>query len=514
MHPRIHIALHLSCIAIVLCGFAAKAQEIGRGTKLVGSYLPENRDLYASVYDFPGDIEHLYLDAANGVLQVVYGQNHPRKSRRKGVLLEYDLRVNQVLWSKKIRYSNNAIYGLEGLLVETPGKNTIGFDSKTGKKLWKAPHDLYFVDEPHRVGVGYLTNGPKDDHYNLEGIDLLTGTSMWKRRVFKGYGWNDLQNINDSTYLIIAAGLHKLDIRTGEGWSYNALTVDDSKRFRAPEGYGLGGGIFMKGGMISNVLTDSSDYYLAGKTKIVRIDALTGKVKWSSTLPEGITGASSIFLKDSSLYMVNRGMALTTFGPITHGEPFIASFNQRSGHPRYLKATQSEELPIWGMEIIGESLFLLNKEGMERYSLASGELEAHNQLDEELDGKALAMLRADELYHRQSDGRYEALADSEGLFFLITSHGLVMAINEDLQRVYSLSAELLWEEQLSVSGMKLLSDGERSLLIDEEGVLLSEILLPGTVSAAQDRHLLFRKDNRCFMIDLQSLHTGVLRGKK
>jgi len=78
---------------------------------------------------------------------------------------------------------------------------------------------IYFANSKYNVGMAYqfLYDGG-DGHYTNEfmGMDLLKGRLKWKRNINRAYGWNDYFYLNDSTLMVVAAGLHTININTGE----------------------------------------------------------------------------------------------------------------------------------------------------------------------------------------------------------------------------------------------------------------------------------------------------------
>jgi len=44
---------------------------------------------------------------------------------------------------------------------------------------------------------------------------LKNGNVIWQRDLNREYGWNDVFYTNDSTMIVVAAGLHAINIKTG-----------------------------------------------------------------------------------------------------------------------------------------------------------------------------------------------------------------------------------------------------------------------------------------------------------
>ena len=55
-------------------------------------------------------------------------------------------------------------------------------------------------------------------------LTLLREILPGKKILNGGCGWNDILYLNDSIVLIVAAGLHAINIKNGTGWDYIAIT--------------------------------------------------------------------------------------------------------------------------------------------------------------------------------------------------------------------------------------------------------------------------------------------------
>ncbi|MFN2424144.1 MAG: PQQ-binding-like beta-propeller repeat protein, partial [Cryomorphaceae bacterium] len=399
--------------AVLLAGLnvpaQGHAQEVFRQDILVGTDRLAGRDLYATVLNFPDKVGHVYPDLENGLIQAVseFDDADAFGLSSKGDLWVYDLKADKMRWSSKIRFANNAVYGIEGVFVENPGNKAFGYDAATGKRQWKAYHDIYFLDGPSRIAVGYETRGAYGSKNMLSGIDMDTGETLWYRKIQKELGWNELLQLSDSVYLVMAAGLHSVNIFNGGGWSYKTRT---GERNRPSKGLGLGRGLgVFKGDMVSNLIYDTTDVYFASKERIVRLSAADGKPVWISEYPDDIAGNSIIFTGDSLIHMVNRGMAMTPYGPVKHGLPFLAAYRKDSGHPVYFTGTKDSEVPVLSYDRRNGHILLLTPDYIEKRSLSSGGLLRSENFEDEDYGSPLQFLDTRSLYSKTLDGKYETL---------------------------------------------------------------------------------------------------------
>ena len=197
------------------------SRPVTQGTNCV-----QNTEIQATEYMFQERIDKFNIDTASGTVAV-----HLRGLSKNGKYLNnsgsfvlYDLKTQMPLWSRKINFQteNIELVGSQVLLLR-PGKVT-GLNMATGAEMWTGKNRIYFADKENGIGVGYKFNSLNPTSDNLEGIDLQTGNTIWNRDVDRTYGWNDIQRLNDSVLLITSAGLHAVNLKTGEGWDYKTPT--------------------------------------------------------------------------------------------------------------------------------------------------------------------------------------------------------------------------------------------------------------------------------------------------
>jgi len=208
--------------------------------------------------------------------------------------------------------------------------------------------------------MGYSIRSPYLNTHIMEGIDLQNGNLLWKREINYDYGWNDVFHLSDSTLIIASSGLHMVNVKDGSGWDYNTVT-----------GYTNYNQVVRN--IVSNVLVDSSNLYMASIDKLTRLNH-QGRVIWSTPLPHKLTSKSNIFIKDSVLYLINRGYAFNFFRRIDVGKAFIAAYDLNSGKQLYLTKTLMLSDEINGFDLNKVQLLLVFKDRVSNYSLKEGSL--------------------------------------------------------------------------------------------------------------------------------------------
>ncbi len=466
-----------------------RGQEVYSQNKVIGRHFTSSTDIYGLVFTFSERIEHSFYDEKRDVISVLSrGVNSRDRLKNKGEILVYDLENATVKWSRNVRYFANSIFQPKGFLLENKGLKTTVSQIEDGSKLWKAPYETFFVAEEHQMAIGYDTQGSRNDNNVLEGFDLSTGKSMWNRSIPRKSGWNDIKQLNDSIYIVLASGLHTINARSGEGWSYFTKTGEKNT-----------------GNIVSNVLEDGDEYYLASKLKLACLNAASGQVKWSTSYPEELASSSAIFANDTAVFMLNTGIAFTWWGPVQYGEPFFAAYRKSTGHPYYLVQTAKPDEAILDHKDLKDHMLTLRIGTLESYNKKDGKLSASKNFEPEDIGYPMQFLPSREVFTKKPDGTYSSLQMQDSLHtFVLFNSGAVMAIDELLNRIYVLDVEALWIQFDERNGKVLVNDGERTMVIDGQGNVVAELLAPGG-TLYNDDMFLFHRDVQTHLIDLKEV---------
>ena len=203
----------------------------------------------AAVYRFErtvGSIEA--VDTASSI--VVINQHELARNGKslngRGAIVAFDLKNGTFLWqlSEKYLYASSLWFD-RGYLLNFGPLSTTRIDMATGEELWSTKMQIFNAvcsdSTDLAVGLGYriskLMLSPDDP---MRGVNLNDGTQLWKRRISPWGGWHGYFHLNDTTLIVMMGGLHRIDLRTGEGWSYWAETAHNNLpprkyRFSQPE---------------------------------------------------------------------------------------------------------------------------------------------------------------------------------------------------------------------------------------------------------------------------------------
>ena len=330
---------------------------------VVGKNLFNGSDIKGVEYVFSDKVYNYFVDTATHLLTVQLRNIglDGVSLKNKGAMVQYDIINDQILWTKEIDYSMTTILQISNAMIYRLGRTSYNIDVYTGNHIWETASIIFFFDLINKIAMGTL---PFSDIV-LDGIDFSNGKPLWNRIIKNKYGLNNYFLINDSTMLIVANGLHTVNIYNGKGWSYFTETGEVS--------FFIG----FCNNIVSNALIDSSSVFLAAKNEIFKIDIQSGNLLWQNYFPEKWASKSSIFSYDTTIYMINKGYVnLLSYGysDLKYGKPFIAAFDKQTGEQRYLKFADHRGRFIQSFGVFGDALFLVFSDKISKFDLKTGNL--------------------------------------------------------------------------------------------------------------------------------------------
>ena len=336
--------------AIIFCNNLFAQQS----TFIAGKNILDNSDIRGISYKFFDDVFRFFVDENSFFLTAqLQGTVNNFNGKLYGVITQYDLNNGKVSWSNDENYKNLRLFQTDKQLVLSNSERSRFINSKT-KSSFDTKHQVYFVSQKNNIALGYKTDLYKADYY-LEGINLTNGNKLWKTKIPRNFGWNDVLYLNDTTLLIASDGLHSVNLMNGESWHYAAIT--GQKNYNAGKnlrnvGMGLlqvliGFGSYYVGENLlynvnSNVLIDNEFIYFASMEQIAKIDKNSGNIIWTNKFPKKEASKSMLFEKDNLIIMINQGVANFDNTTIPYGKPFVAVFDKETGEYKYSYYTKEQ----------------------------------------------------------------------------------------------------------------------------------------------------------------------------
>ncbi len=482
--------------------------------KIIGKSLLDSTSIVGTEYIFGERIDQSYIDAANGFLTVqLRGLSKNGKwLKGTGDVVQYDLEKQTVLWSKKITYQTGNIQHFSSNIIENVANKSYYIDTKTGKDRWEVKNNIFFVDTSDKIGIGYKSKGLSISN-ELEGIDLADGKVLWKRKVNREYGWNDMLYTNDSTMIAVTGGLHSINVKTGEGWDYETVTgKNDYTSTIATNAVAIGlglltGNVMLSTGhdvvrdLVSNTIIDSSNIYFASKEQLASLDKISGQLLWKTLLPPDLTSKSTIFVEKNVIYMINEGRAFIGNRQINFGKPYVAAFEKDSGKQLFLSFLDLKDDPILSFQVKDEEIFLVFKNKIRKYSMSTGSILAERDFAKE-DVGDLGYFIGDQVFKSNDDGDLINLLKSDTTkVFVYTTQNKTLAIDINLKIAETYDLEKLSIYYLQTKDLKFIAKDQKTIIIDTDGTRIAEIDATSTAYII-DNILYNQLENSFLKIDL------------
>jgi len=485
---------------------------------VLGKNLITNSDIYGIKYNFSERIQKTYLDTISNFLTVQLRgiSKNGKWLNNKGTVLQYNLKNKKVLWTKKILYQANSLQQFSNTIIFTKMTKSYCLNTLTGNELWQVKNDIYYVDPKSNIGIGYNFKNSNNYPNRLEGIDLKNGNIIWKKELNREYGWNSVLQTNDSTIIVVAAGLHALNTNTGKGWDYNTIT--GKKNYKVPVVANVVGvvagvltGTFVTSvghnlvrGVVSNTLIDSSFIYFSSKEQLAKVNKQTGEVVWKHPFAKDLASKSSIFLNDNLVFLVNKGFAYMGYKQLKFGKPFIAAFDKQTGEKKFLTLTKDENNPILSYKILGNTIYLVFKNRLAKYSKDSGTLIKDKIYSKDSLGE-LRYFVGNQVFVNDKNNDFISLNKSyKTKIFVFTSSGKILLIDDQLNIIKTLDYKDLSLDYLHIKNYKFIAKDNKTLIINNEGTIVAELKVSS--KAYLIGYTLYDKQNDNFVaIDLKEI---------
>jgi outer membrane protein assembly factor BamB len=488
----------LLIIGIICCfGLHIIAQNdlsISNNERPFGNNLTTNKEIVGNEFIFPERIEKSYLETESNRITIqlrglLLGGSYLKNN---GHVVLYDLTNRKTIWDKSINYQNYYLEQNGKFIFKTGLKKTYCLDFENGEYLWKARNTIAFINPELKIGIGYtpyISNQLFYNNINFEGIDLNTGNSIWKREISHDYGLNDVFMLNDSVAMIVSSGLHSVNLKTGLGWDYDAVT-------------GVPFMQAMKTEIKSNVIIDSLNIYFASKEKISRLD-INGNLIWSTTLPEDLTSTSNIILSDNTLYMINSGSSQCGYATLKQGKPFLAAFNSENGKKLFLNTVDDNSGKTIESVIDKDELVVLYKDKIAKCSLKNGTLISEKTFDTGKNGEIVGFINYN--IYNKFDSTYKSLTLTDTInHYIYTKKKTVLAIDKDLNVVNQYDIDQLYKFYLKYNKLRFLANKDNSIIIDKDNKIVAKIDIPGKAKKIGSK-LYFVHEKSIIEIDLNEI---------
>lgn len=481
----------------------------------IGFCLKNNVPILAHVIEFDHPIIDFELHPQFDILSIQLREitNSGKYFKNKGMLVGFDPNKSEIVWTRKLKYQPYILNQRENqILWRKPGK-TIFINPSTGIDQSNFNYNFYHFYPDNQAALAYAGTVKSSTLYS---VDLKNGKPLWERKVKQDFGWNYLDQLNDSTILITSSGLHHVNINTGKGWEVNTKTGEKDYTGTivanaAGVALGLLTGMFFVStdhktitGVVSNALQMEQSIYQANREFIAKYDELTGQELWKHEFPKNLCSKSSLFQIDSFLYMVNYGYAYHGQTPVFYGKPFIACFDASSGKTVFFKEVEAEKFAIRDFELKEDRLCLVTRNKLMEFNIQTGELIRSMNANLQPEEKIMGYLGA-EVYTYMSDKSVQNNKQvNPTATFAYTNANNIHEFNLDNNTAIVNESTSFFIEKLRYQGLRFLSSTTKSLIIDADENIVAEIELSGKPILFKET-LYYSKGTKFYTISLEDI---------
>ncbi len=162
-----------------------------------GRDLLNGKDIIGKEYVFSQRVEQFDLLSNDRMLvQLRAKRRYSDGLKNKGKAFLFNVKNQSVKWEKKMHYKVSWIesYG-DVLLYQNTAMGSSRLDIETGEKMWNSKIQLISISEDLKLGITFKNFGNKE---TMEGIGLIDGKRIWKRKIKRNKDWQEGIWIDDS----------------------------------------------------------------------------------------------------------------------------------------------------------------------------------------------------------------------------------------------------------------------------------------------------------------------------
>jgi outer membrane protein assembly factor BamB len=474
-------------ILFTICIFSVNAQtsQVIITDQIAGTDCLTQNGIHARGYVFTDKVEdYSVAPGTKGIFVQLRNVND-----RKGSVMVFDPQDGSVKWNKKISYNQGKVIQAGDVIIHNYKNLSYRLDYGTGKQMWTGESIISIIDTIAGVGLGYMIDSKSGIPYILQLYDLSDGHIIWFRGIKRDFGWNDWFHLNDSVVMIVSSGLHTVNMKTGKGWDYDAVTgkliytkaiLTDiaGTVLMAATGTGfLYAGHDVISDLVSNTIIDHTGIFFASKENIARLKE-DGQVLWNTPLQKEMTSKSLIFKNDSQVYLVNQGFAFRDERLVYFGTPFFASYDINTGKQVFMVSIGDKKDPVYDYKAEKDTILFLYKDRIEKRSMNDGALFCDRRFEPD---SISSMTRfAGENDYVKTDSLFRCMTLSDRTkYHILTGSGKILVTNKKLEVQEIIKPDHVFFKYLSAGNHIFLSDGRKTILTDGENRAVAVIDMSG-----------------------------------
>lgn len=319
-----------------------------------------NRENIQGARSFMGcDIFNAFPDTINKyiIFELRYKPNNKDVFLNSGYITRYNYNERKVIWTNKI--NKTSVLFSDSILFTNYSNKSHLINLNDGNTIWeKEISVISFPPDNKYALIKYNLKTPSRLNDSIYAFDITKQKRLWSCYLKDNNNITDINFLPDSTILITASGIHKIDLKNNKTWSFNAnMTrkrphIDNSIYFMAAIGGGLVGVLVVNivantvynmnvaantktqiksyTGVCSNILINDNRYFFASLDSIYNLNK-EGIPIWRKPLPVDTTSTSVLYEYAKNLVLINTGQALAGIKYEKCGKPYIRIIRKETG---------------------------------------------------------------------------------------------------------------------------------------------------------------------------------------
>jgi outer membrane protein assembly factor BamB len=414
-------------------------------SSLLGQCLEDKTQLNGKKLTFTSQIISTYIDTTLNLLFV-----HFRTSElNDGKIRAFNLSTMRAIWDDDL--SANAYYQFVGHeLYISNGSKTRSINLLNGEKSNKYKGVFIRFFPSQNMGIFYRGA-------TLVGIALNSGEEVWERDLNIKSKVPKLLTTKTDEALLIAEGLHTLDIKTGKGWTVESSMED--KHFLPPvlrkerdayiAGGLLGAGIgFLTGAIVfpiayqsafasfgpvqiqSNIISTDTSYLIASRESLLHIRKSDGQLLWKSSVHKTRVSDSRILLKNGMVYFLNKGETTDQTGTTyEYGAPYICAYDLKDGRRMFYQPTNNQSTICFPMMMQDKFVFF-QEDTIHLHNALNGNAESFIPIDTATHGPVKYGVKGDCFLFDSLSLKW--VKDTNAILF-VTEKGMLLGLSFELK---------------------------------------------------------------------------------
>ncbi len=455
--------------------------------KNIGKNLLTNEEIIGREYLFPESIKSFDIDSNTFTAIVKLRGYNGKTPKAIGNGVVYNFNKQNVNFYKPLHYlTDESMSLIDSQILYNNSFKTFKLNAIDGKEIWSIKNHFFYINQSNKIALGYKRSSFDGSLVNkLEATDLSNGKIIWEKPISVDLGWSGINTIDDSTVFITSDGFNQLNLKTGGGWKFASGTeyVDNSGKLLTNSlgvlsGLLTGSFFFSTGknvvsNMCSNLLIDSSTYYVATKYSIDKLDG-NGKTLWFNSLPFDKCSKSTLTKENENLFLLNEGYAFLNGRTIPIGEPYFGSYNTHDGKENFLTTLSNDKKAMVSSSLLKDScLYACLGNQLIACSKQNGRIIKSIELGEK--EKKFPVIIGNQVYYQTTDSSYQCYNKifSETLN-VYDGKNSVLSLNKNLEVISSLDESKLWTKAYNNSAINILYNNGKSIILNNKNKKLMQ----------------------------------------